>query len=212
MNENIIRGFIFTQGAFVFLITIAIVIRYAMKLALTKQQDRARPWHIILIGSSYLWATVLICLVVRERWNEPLTYVGYNAFGIFLLGDAALLFMLFHLFVQRKMMDEIHEHATDKLEEEKRELAAELRKQTSGLAQMIRSVGEKADDAYHEANEVNTKIASLNEEVSNKLSDIKTDAETARQKASDVSDKADVIGETGKDTNERVRNIEKGPM
>ncbi len=208
MNENIIRGFIFTQGAFVFIITIAIVIRYAMKLALTKQEDRARPWHILLIGTSYLWATVLISLVLRERWGDPLTYVAYNAFGIFLLGDAALLFMLSHLFVQRKMVDEIHDHAAEKLEEEKRELAAELRKQTSGLAQMIKGAGEKADEAYHEANAVNEKIASLREEVSDKLSDIKTDAETARVKASDVSDKADLIGETGKDTNTRVRHIQ----
>ncbi len=208
MNENIIRGFIFTQGAFVFIITIAIVIRYAMKLALTKQEDRALPWHIMLISLSYLTAVIFICIELRMRWGLPMTYRVPLAAFIFILGDAALIFMLSHLFVQRKMVDEIHDHAAEKLEEEKRELAAELRKQTSGLAQMIKGAGEKADEAYHEANAVNEKIASLREEVSDKLSDIKTDAETARVKASDVSDKADLIGETGKDTNTRVRHIQ----
>ncbi len=208
MNDNFIRGFIFTQAAFVFLMTIAIVIRYAMKLALTKQEDRALPWHIMLISLSYLAAVVFICIELRMRWGLPMTYRVPLAAFIFILGDAALIFMLSHLFMQRKMLGEIHDHAAEKLEEEKRELAAELRKQTSGLAQMIKGAGEKADEAYHEANAVNEKIASLREEVSDKLSDIKTDAETARVKASDVSDKADLIGETGKDTNTRVRHIQ----
>lgn len=208
MDSNFFRGFVFAQAAFVFLITLAIVIRYATKLALTKQEDRARPWHILLIGGSYLWATILICMVVRERWGGPMTYVGYNAAGIFLLGDAALLFMLSHLLVQRKMMGEIYEYAAREAIEEKRELAAELKKQTSGLAQMIKNSGMKADDAYHEANEVNIKIAGFNKEVSGKLSEIKDNAETARIKAVEAVAKADEIEETGKDTNVRVRRIE----
>lgn len=208
MGDNFARGFIFTQAAFVFLITIAIVIRYAMRMVLTKKEDSARPWHIVLIGGSYLWAIIFICIELRDRWGLPLTWRAFNAAGIFILGDAALLFMLSHLLVQRRLMGDITDHVAREAVEEKRALAAELKKQTSGLAQMIRNVGQKADDAYHEANDVNTKISGFNREVSDKLSDIKDNAEIARKKASDVSDKADFIGETGKDTNERVRNIE----
>lgn len=199
---------VLTQAGFVFLITTAIIVRYAMRLVLTPKDDRAMVWHVLLISLSYLWATVLICMIIREKWGTELSYVAKNAAGIFILGDAALMFMLSHLFVQRNMTDVIQEHALAIIADEKREIAEELKKQTSGLAQMIRNVGIKADDAYQEANALNEKINHLSEEVSDKLSDIKNDAETARQTAVNVSDKADVIGETGKDTNERVRDIQ----
>lgn len=78
-------------------------------------------------------------------------------------------------------------------------------KKTQG---MVAQASEKAGNAYREANSVNTKIADLQEEVSEKLTTISDNAETARVKASNVSDKADIIGETGTDTNERVRKIE----
>lgn len=208
MNDNFLRGFVFAQAGVVFFITLCIIVRYSMKVAVTHKKDRAKPWHIILIGLSYLWATLLICMVMSERWNTPLTYVAYNGAGIFILGDIALLLMLSHLFVQRNMMDQIRDHVADEAIEEKRNLAAELKKQTSGLAQMIRNAGQKADNAYHEANDVNLKISGFNEEVSGKLTDIKENAETARLKAEEVSEKADVIGTTGDDTNTRVRKME----
>lgn len=208
MEPNFIRGIVLTQAAFVFLMTIAIIIYYAMQMAITPKGDRAKPWHILLIGISYLWATILICVVIRERWGTQLSYVAQNAAGIFILGDAALLLMLSHLFVQRKMTTVIKEHALQILIDEKRELAAELKKQTDGLAQMIRNVGIKADGAYHEANTTNEKIATLSKSVAGRLDQIQVNAETARRKASDVSDKADLIGETGADTNVRVRKIQ----
>ncbi len=81
MDENFFRGIVFTQAAFVFLMTLAIIVRYAMKLVLTKSKDRALPWHIMLISASYLWATVFICLELSARWGDELTYRAYNAAG-----------------------------------------------------------------------------------------------------------------------------------
>lgn len=208
MDANFWRGVIFTQAALVFLMTLVIVIRYGMAFALASRKDRALPLHVLSIAISYLLATIYIVMEIRTRWDMPTTYRTPMAAVIFILGDAALVFMLMHITVQRKFLGQVREHVANEVVIEKAELAAELKHQTNGLAQMIKAVGERAESAYHEANDVNNKIVGFNEKVSGQLSDIKDNAETARKKAVEAVLRAEDIGNTGKDTNVRVRDIQ----
>ncbi len=217
IDHDFWRGLVFAQAALVFMMTLAILVKYSLAWALKPKEDRTMPWHIALISTSYLLATVFVCIEIRTRWGESLTYRTPLAGAIFILGDAALIFMLVHLSIQRQYMGQIREHIIQEAAQEKTDLALELKRQTGGLAQMIKAAGEKADSAYHEANGLNQKIIGFNEEVSDKLSqnaeqltNIQGNAETARIKAAEAVEKAGEIGETGNDTNVRVRHIQEG--
>ena len=193
MDPNFWRGFVFTQAVLVFVMTAAVVVRYGIALAHVKTRDRVLPLHIVCISLSYLLATVFIGYELWLYWDAPMTYRVPFAAAIFVLGDAGLIFMLVHISVQRKFIGKVRAHVTAETEREKTELAAELKQQTSGLATMIMEVGAKADQAYHEANAVNSKIATLHEEI--------------QEGQTDTSEKIDKIEETGTDTNVRVRKI-----
>lgn len=198
MDSNFWRGIIFCQAGLVFAMTIAVIIRYSLALALTQNKDRVLPYHVLAISTSYLLSTIFIVLEIHARWNEPLTYRTPLAGAIFILGDAALIFMLMHMAVQRQYIGHIRDYVEEKSKQEKDDLAKELLHQTSGLSDQIKEIGDKAEHAYHAANNVNEKIAHLQSEA----------AVVALAANEQHTEEIREINQTGKDTNARVRRIE----
>ncbi len=234
---DVLRKLAFGQAAVLALLTVWTIFRFAKKAVTAPSADRALPLHVVLISSSYLLLIYIVTVGphgLSDLIGQPPTYRIPLVLIAFALGVGALAFMVAHLSARRTLreafahkveaeankeiarqierteyrmqrMEEVGQHTHDKVQEmQEGDITARAK-----AAQSLENVGQKADTAYYEANAINEKIDKSSEEVSGKLSDIKTEAETARQKASDVSDKADAIGETGKDTNIRVRNIEK---
>jgi len=178
MDADFWRAFIFAQAFIVGSLTVTIVIRYSIMLALKPIAERALPTHIVLISSSYLVAIIYICLSLRERLGLPLTYRAPLAGLVFILGDGGLVFMLIHIIMQRRFIDEVRDHVAEKQSKETVDLGEAVKHEASGLAQMIKVVGEKADSAYEAANGINEKILELKDH-RNKITQIdKNVAET----------------------------------
>lgn len=100
------RGVTFAQAGIVVVLTTIIIARYRN---IPRSPDRAFPLHIAGIGTSYLLACVFMVLELIARWNNGYSYRIPLALVTFALGDAALIFMLVHLSVQRKHIGAIRQ-------------------------------------------------------------------------------------------------------
>lgn len=99
------RFFALSQGLVVMLLTLMIVVRYSSNLVKAKSfRTRVMPLHIVLIGTSYIILTIFVCMDLHAWLGKPLTYRVWFATVAFTLGDSALIIMLFHLFIEGKLL------------------------------------------------------------------------------------------------------------
>lgn len=217
-----IRRLAFGQAFVIAILTIWTIVRYMGKAIVVPATDRALPLHVALIATSYLCMVSFVVQSLRERMGEALSWRTPLSFLAFSLGLGALVFMMAHLSARRILSSvfrlKVEAEATKEMArqvkraEDRMQRMEEVGQHThDNVQEMKESVdvaAQKADMAFHEANDLNTKIVTLQGAVNNQLTDIKGEAEIAKTTAKEVSDKAEAIGETGHDTNVRVRNIE----
>lgn len=104
----VLRFIVFGQGGMVLLLSIGIIVRYILLLkASPSGGGRALPIHIFMVSLSYILATIFICLELWFRIGDSMTYRTPMALVIFALGDVALVSMLTHLVIQRKLLDRL---------------------------------------------------------------------------------------------------------
>ncbi len=231
-TADILRKLALGQATIIFILIVWTVVRYTKKILSAPDNERALPAHVALIAVSYLHFLVYACISIYERFDELPTWRIPLALSGCVFGTAALAFLMSHLSVSRYLRARIDREA------DKAAMAAALLKaaaierridrmeevgiETHDAVQGIRKdslpeIRDAATHAYHEANQVNTKIADLAalrmqkiDEVILALDAIKVEALAAKTTAAIVSDKADNIGDVGADTNERVRHIQTG--
>lgn len=102
------RWFAACQGGFVILASIIVFAKYS-RVAIASRSKRSLPWHVALISFSYIICTVFIGLELIGRVGNPWTYRIPLAGVAFVLGDAALCFLLTHLFAKRNYADKLRE-------------------------------------------------------------------------------------------------------
>lgn len=219
---DILRRLAFGQAFVIGLLTAWTITRYIKKAYTAPPPERALPIHVALIGTSYLIMVGYVVFSLTERLGSLPTWRIPASLASFTFGIAALAFMMSHLSARRilvaaferrleaetakevKRQIERTEHRMQRMEEVNRhthDTVAEINEN------VIEST-HKAEAAFHEANNLNTKIYEGTTKVHQSLEKVQDEAATAKATAKEVSVKADLIGETGKDTNVRVRNIE----
>lgn len=105
---DLLRFIVFGQGAVVFCLSAIIIVRYILLLkASPSGGGRALPIHIFMVSTSYMLATIFICLELWFRIGEALSYRTPLALITFALGDVSLISMLTHLIIQRKLLDRL---------------------------------------------------------------------------------------------------------
>lgn len=219
---NILRRLAFGQAFIISTLTVWTIVRFMKKAIVVPAEERALPLHVALIGTSYLVMLGYVVVSLYEKFGQPPTWRIPAALISFALGVGALVFMMAHLSARRVLRQafarKVEAEATKEIKrqitrtEDRMRRMEEVGQHTHDkVYEMKESVDEaahKADMAFHEANDLNSKIVTLQDDVVIQLTDIKDEAATAKITAKEVSDKADAIGETGNDTNARVRNIE----
>lgn len=127
--SDILRYFVFGQAFILLVLIIVVIARYSFKLSITKFRDHALPWHIVLIGLSYTtWALISI-FGVRERLGLEMTWRTPAALFAATAGNAAMIFMLLHLSVQRIVVAALIGKMASKLQDDIEQL-----KSTAALA------------------------------------------------------------------------------
>lgn len=240
---DILRKLALGQASVILVMAVWTIVRYARNIRTAPSNNKALPAHVALVATSYLVFLLYVCADLYEKFGRPSTWSIPLALTGCLLGCGALAFLVAHLSVRRflqvridreadKAMDtalkrkaEVQERRMDRMEEVGQQTHDALQGiQHDTLQRIEESVGvaaEKADHAYHEANQVNTKIADMREQhlgrtedvskienIIKALEQINEEARVAKDTAKEVSDKADVIDEVGSDTNVRVRKME----
>lgn len=143
---DILRYLAFGQGFLVIVITSFIVARYSFKLSILKARDQALPWHIFLIGLSYIGAIFLCIASLREHLGEGWTWRIPACLFIFAVGDAAFIFMLLHLSVQRLIVAAVIDKMSAQVLKDLEQL-----KKTATLAAQKAEAAAKTGQQTHEA-------------------------------------------------------------
>lgn len=107
MMPDFWRYVAFGQAMFVALLTLFIIVRYTYLIKKTPSKDRALPFHIICISSSYLTLTIAALFELRLRLGLPYTWRTPTYLAAFTIGDIGLIFMLIHLAVKRILIQAI---------------------------------------------------------------------------------------------------------
>lgn len=232
-TADVVRKLALGQSAILAVLIVWTIIRYTKKVIAAPNPDvRALPAHVALIATSYLHFMGYVCFSLYEKLGDEPTWRIPLAMSGCLFGTAAMAFLLAHLSAGRYLRARIDQQAdkviaaasAKKLETDERRMdrMERLGQETHDVVQGIQQdtlpeIKEAAKHAYHEANEINTKIADIGEkramkieEVISSLRDIQTEARSAKETAKVVSDKADSLEEIGTDTNIRVRKMQSG--
>ncbi len=182
---DVLRKLVLGQVAVISVMIVWTIVRYAKKIKSAPANDKALPTHVSLVASSYMVFLVIVCLVIHDNFGHVMKiYLPLALVGC-ALGCGAMAFMLSHLGMRRAL-----------------------------LAALDRAAQKAASDAAARSVDVQERRMNRMEEVGRETHDavqeIQQDAVVAKETAKEVSDKADVIGDVGTDTNVRVRKMEQG--
>lgn len=182
-TADVLRYFCLFQAAIIASLTLIVFFRYAIKIYAAKPEDRALPTHVALISLSYMGLVVIAVIELWQRFGDTPSWRLPLDLILFTMGNGALIYMLIHLSLKRTLVKAVLERARIETEQE---LLRETQRQSERIDRMER-VGQKTSDS---------------------LTELREETSAAKDTAREVSDKADVIGESTKDTNTRVRDIQ----
>lgn len=152
--SDLLRYVTFGQAFIVVVLTSVIVARYSFKLSLSKARERALPWHIVLIGSSYLGLTLFALFDLRDYVGTPLTWRAPAALFCFATGDAGFVFMLIHLSIQRLIVTAVVDKMSIKLADD----LDELKEKTIVAASKAEVAALKAEETNETVCEIKKKL------------------------------------------------------
>jgi hypothetical protein len=155
-----LRYLCFGQAFIIVIFTAVIIARYSFKLALLKRsgqgRDRALPWHIVLIGISYLGLTSYVVMSLREHLGEDLSWRVPTALIFFACGNAAFIFMWAHLSVQRVIVAAVIDKLASKITDD----IDELKKHSVAAAVASDKVSATVEQTHAKVEKIEQKIAS----------------------------------------------------
>lgn len=155
--SDILRYLAVGQAFLIIMLICVVIARYTFKLSITKVRDTALPWHIVLIGLSYIGLATFVLMEVRDRFGQVLTWRTPMTLIVFGLGDAALIFMMMHLSVQRIIVAALVEKMATKLQDD----LDELRQTTMLAARKAEVAASKAEIAAETVQSTHTVVTEL---------------------------------------------------
>lgn len=161
--SDMLRYFVFGQAFMLLMLIIVVTARYSFKLSVTKAREGALPWHIVLIGASYVaWALIAI-FGVRERLGLDMTWRTPAALFAATAGNAAMIFMLLHLSVQRIIVAALIGKMASRLQDD----IDELKTATTAAAEQATAAAKKAEAAATTGAQTHAAVSQIKERLEN---------------------------------------------
>lgn len=161
--SDMLRYFVFGQAFILIVLIITVIARYSFKLSITKARDHALPWHIVLIGISYaIWAFISI-FGVRERLGLDMTWRTPAALFAATAGNAAMIFMLLHLSVQRIVVAALIDKMASRLQDD----IEQLKSTTSTAAEKANTAAQLAEKAAETGQQTHAAVSEIKQRLEN---------------------------------------------